>query len=269
MPARLTARGTGVLATLVVAALLGGLAVEEAHGERRQQGNLIVSLDGRISPRKLPRHQLAPASVHLSGELRTTDGSTLPRLRKVELEMAGRGALNTRGLPICRRGRLDSISPEDALEACGEALVGRGRVDVEIFLPHQKPFAFHATLRAFNGRLPAGRRAVWLHVYGSDPPSSFVLPFFVHRRPGDFGTALVAVVPPDLGPWPHLARFELTLSRRFSHRGRPRSFLNAECPVPAAFTAGIFPFARATYSFAGDRTISATIVRGCRVRGGS
>jgi hypothetical protein len=253
---------------LIIAVSLAALAAAPALAEREQQGNLIVSLDGRISPRKLPRHDLAPAAVHLSGELRTTDGSPLPRLRKVELEMAGRGALNTRGLPICRRGRLDSISPEGALEACGEALVGRGRVDVEIFLPHQKPFVFHATLRAFNGRLPAGRRAVWLHVFGVDPLSSFVLPFTVHRRPGDFGTALVAVVPPDLGPWPHLARFELTLSRRFSHRGRPRSFLNAECPVPAAFTAGIFPFARATYTFARGRSISTTIVRGCHVRGG-
>ncbi|HEY4780156.1 MAG TPA: hypothetical protein VIH47_11245 [Solirubrobacterales bacterium] len=58
----------------------------------------------------------------------------------------------------------------------------------------------------------------------------------------------------------------MTLGRRLSHRGAPRGFLSADCPLPERFSAGLFPFARATYDFA-KRSISTTIVRGCRARG--
>jgi hypothetical protein len=72
-------------------------------------------------------------------------------------------------------------------------------------------------------------------------------------------------VPAGLGPLPHLARFEMTLGRRFSYRHSTHGFLGADCPLPKRFTAGIFPFARAIYHFSG-RSISTTIVRGCRAR---
>lgn len=248
---------------VAVATLLGaGLA----RAERAQQGDLVASLDGGILPLKLPRHRRAPAALRISGEVRTADGSPLPRLRRMELAVAGRGAIDTRGLATCRRGQLVSATPRGALAACGDALIGRGRLDIEVFIEHQEPFEFDASLRAFNGRLRDGRRLVWLHVFGPDPPSSYVLEFALRHRSGAFGTALVGTVPAGLGPAPHLARFLLTLGRRFSYRGRPRSYLEADCPLPPRFTAGFFPFARATYDFAGGATLSDTIVRGCRVR---
>jgi hypothetical protein len=254
----------GCVAAVAVAALL--IAAGLATAERTQQGELIVSLDGGIAPLRLPRHEPAPASVHLSGEARTADGSPLPQLHRVELALGGRGALDTRGLPVCRRSQLVAATPGGALTDCGDALIGHGRLDVEVFIAEQEPFDYHATLRAFNGPLRDGRHVVWLHVYGPRPPSSFVLAFVVRRRHGAFPTALVATLPPGLGPWPHLARFQMTFGRRFAYRGVPHSFLSADCPLPPRFTAGIFPFARATYYFPDSGSVSTTIVRGCRVR---
>jgi hypothetical protein len=254
------------LAALAVVGVLAALSAGLARGERVQHGNLIVSLDGGISPRGLPRDRPAPAAVSLSGRLRTADGSPLPRLSGIELALAGRGLLSTRGLPLCPRQRLRNATGAQALERCGGALVGHGRLQTEVFVPHQAPFAAHARLLAFNGRAKGGGVAVWVHAFSTKPPVSFVLPFLVRHRPGAFGTALRAILPRSIGPWPHLTSFEMTFGRRYRYRGALRSYLSASCPLPPRFTAGIFPFARATYTFAGKRRLATTIVRGCRAR---
>ncbi len=261
-------RRSGFALALATPVLVALIAAGLAGAERTQQGDLVVSLDGGISPLRLPRHEPAPASFSLDGALYTVDGTPLPRLHRIELALAARGGIDTRGLPICPKHRLAAATPATALAVCGAALVGHGTLDIEVFIPGQEPFEYKASLRAFNGRFRDGARAVWLHIYGPRPPSSFVLGFAVRHRRGSFPTVLVATLPPALGPLPHLARFEMTFGRRFAYRGHRRSFLNADCPLPRRFTAGLFPFARATYAFPRGRGVSTTIVRGCRARGG-
>jgi hypothetical protein len=253
------------LAVLAAMALLAGLGAGLAHGERTQQGNLIVSLDGGLSPLKLPRDRPAPVAVRLDGGLRTADGAVLPRVTRIELGLPGQGVLSSDGLPVCSQRRLRNTRSGEALAACGPALVGRGRLQAEVLVPNQAPFTIHARLLAFNGRV-RGHRAVILHAAATDPPTVVVLPFLVQPGSGRFGTALVADLPPSLGPWPHFARFEMTLSRRYLYRGRERSYLSASCPVPPRFTAGFFSFAHATFTLAGGHRIGTGIARSCRTR---
>ena len=250
-----------VLAAGSVALLGTGLA----RGERTQEGNLIASLDGGFSPLSLPRDRRVPVAAHLEGGLRTTDGSLLPRVTRLELGLPAQGALTTRGLPTCPPRRLHDATPRTARASCGSALIGRGRLRAEVLVPNQPPFTIHASLLAFNGRLD-GRRAVILHAFSADPPTVIVLPFVLRLRPGRFGTVLTATLPPSLGPWPHFAHFDMDFFRRFVYRGRERSFLSASCPIPQRFTAGFFSFARATYTFDDGRQISTGIARGCRAR---
>lgn len=247
--------------------LLGILAASLAQGERAQRGNLIVSLNGGIVPRQLPRDRPAPVGIRLAGQVRTADDSPLPRVKRVELALAGRGLLFTRGLPVCRRAQLSAASSRQALERCGPALVGEGRLDAEVFVPHQAPFQIRTHLLAFNGRTRKGGAAIWVHAFTADPPVSIVLPFIVrHRRGGDFRTALVIAIPSAVGSLPHLASFQITLSRRFSYRGKRRSYLSASCPIPPSFTAGFLSLARATYTLADGRRLRAETVRSCRAR---
>lgn len=253
------------LGVLAVLALLAGLGAGLARGERSQQGNLIVSLDGGLSPLKLPRDRQAPVAVRLEGGLQTADGSLLPRVTRIELGLPAQGILSTRGLPTCSRGRLRNTKPPEALAACRPALIGRGRLEAQVVLPKQAPFTIRARLLAFNGRV-GGRRAVLLHSYAASPPTVAVVPFLVRPGSGRFGTALVADLPAALGPWPHFAHFEMTLARRYVYRGEHRSYLSASCPIPPRFTAGFFSFARATLTLAGGRTIGTGIARGCRAR---
>ncbi len=253
------------LALLALLAALCGLLAGSAQGERTQYGNLIVSLDGGLSPLELPRDRPAPVTVRLEGGLRTSDGETLPRVTRITLGLPGQGVVDTRGLPRCQVREIRDATVDDALETCRDALVGRGRIAADVHLAGQPPFRVRASLLAFNARVD-GHRAVLLHAFSARPPTVVVLPFVFELRPGRFGTTMVADLPRSLGPWPHFAHFEMKLSRRYVHRGEQRSYLSASCPIPSRFTAGFFSFAQATFTLAGGRQVSTGIARSCRAR---
>jgi hypothetical protein len=245
-----------LLVALGLFAVFVSSRVDRAGAERSQSGNLIFSLRGRISPLKLPRDRLAPISVHLAGSLRTDDGSTLPRVIRMELGLPQQGVLDTRGLPVCSPRRLRSATS-------GDALIGHGRLRAEVVIPDEAPLSIDADLLAFNARIN-GRPAVVMHAFGEGVPVAVVIPFHFRREAGRLGRTLVAQLPGALGPWPRLATFDMTLSRRFEYRGGRHSYLSASCPIPKALTAGFFSLARAGFTIAGGRHIGTAITRGCR-----
>lgn len=248
---------------LAVSAAIGWGGAEDAGAERQQSGNLVMSLDGSLAPLKLPRDRPAPVSVRLAGSLWTDDGSTLPRVTRMELALPRQGILDARGLPACSPRRLRYATTAQALAACGPALVGRGRLDAQIVLPSQRAFAIHARLLAFNARL-GGHPAVVVHAFAPEPATIAVVEFRIRRGAGRLRTRLVAKLPRALGPWPRVASFDMTLSRRFTYRGRTHSYLSASCPVPRRLTAGFFSLAQASFELAGGRRIGTAITRGCR-----
>jgi len=250
---------------LALLALLGGLLAGAARGERTQYGNLILSLKGGLSPLRLPRDRPAPVAVRLEGGLESANGDVLPKVARFELRLPRQAIVNTRGLPVCPQQRLRNTKSGEALAACGPALVGSGELEAEVLVPNQREFQIHARLLAFNGRV-GRQRAVLLHGFSANPPTVVVLPLLLARRSGRLGTALVADLSAALGPWPRLAHFEVALSRRFSYRGRPASYLSASCPLPPILNSGSFSFARVAYTLANGRELSMGIPRGCRAR---
>jgi hypothetical protein len=257
--------GRRVRLTLMVATLVMiAFATGPAGAERAQNGNVIVSINGGITPLQLPRRDRAPVTVYLSGGVKTSDGAPIPRVNWIKLELAWRGMMNTRGLAVCPRARLEGTTSRLAMDFCGDALVGRGQLAAQIFVPNQPPFRVKANMLVFNGKSKAGRPAVWAHAYSTNPPSSFIIPFTVRNEPER--TVLVTTIRRSVGPWPRVARFNVKVSRDFKYKGKRRSYLSASCPVPEDFTAGFLSFARATYSFAGGEQIITQSVRSCRVR---
>jgi hypothetical protein len=250
-----------VLSALALLALGG-----TAGAERAQDGNLIVTLNGGISPRMLPRNQAVPVAVHLAGRVLTSDSSPLPRVNWIRLELAWRGVLDTHGLPVCPRARLIGTDSQLALERCAGSQVGHGSLYAQVFVPNQSPFDVHAHIVAFNGKTKNGRPAVLVHAYAERPPVSFVIPFTVRHKPGTFRTVLITTIRRSVGPWPHVSNFQIDVSRSFTHRGAQRSYLSASCPVPNGFTAGFLSFARATYTFEGGNQLTIESVRSCRTR---
>jgi hypothetical protein len=241
-------------------------AVGLASAERSGRGGVIVSLDGSVSPRHLPRRRPAPVSLTLAGKILSTDGSPPPRLARIEIAFGARGGLSTAGLPRCPRARLRNATRRQALARCRAALVGRGSILTEVPLAPEKPLLARAGVLAFNGRT-AGHPAGWVHAYSASPPVSFVLPFYLRSlHSGAYGLLLRAPVARALGRWPRLRSFQITLGRRYRAHGRRRSYLSASCPLPPRFSIGFFPLARSTYHFAPAPTLATTILRGCRVR---
>jgi hypothetical protein len=259
------ARRSGAVLAAALLALVW-LNVAPGDAERSGRAGVIVSLDGSVSPRRLPRQRPVPVSLTLTGTVHSVEASQVPPLESIELAFGARGGFSTVGLPSCPPARLRNANQQQALAQCGRALVGRGTILTEVLLDPERPVLSHAGVLAFNGKA-AGRPVVWIQIYSASPPVSVVLPFYVSRlRTGAYGVLLRAPISSSLGRWLRLRSFRVTLGRRYSAHGVRRSYLSARCPLPPRFSIGIFPLARATYQFAPGPTLTTTILRGCRVR---
>ncbi len=195
-------------------------------------------------------------------------GAELPQLRRITVAINRQGQLFDHGLAVCRARQIQPATEAAARRICGDAIVGHGAVDVQVRIPGQLPFAVHAQLLAFNGPRRHGQRLIIAHVYAGKPPGSFSLIFAISRRPGTFGTVLTTTLPPATRAWAYLTHFEMTLRRTYSYRGRRRSYVSAACSAPAGFRTAIYPFAKATYDFAGGPRLSISVAKTCRVAGG-
>jgi len=253
--------GSAALATVVA---LGG--IDPAAAERTGTPEVVVSFDGGIVPRKLPRHRPAPLSLKLRGAVYGTNGAPPPRLQRIELAFGARGGLDTAGLPVCPRARLRNATQRQALERCRGALVGRGTISAEVPLNPADPIVAQASALVFNG-VSEGRPAAWVHAYSASPPVSFVLPFYLSRLPtGAYGMLMRSPVRRALGRWPRLRSFEIVLGRRYRTADGRHSYLSGSCPLPPGFDHLSVPIARATYVFAPRPTLPQAISRRCQVR---
>jgi hypothetical protein len=253
---------------IAAAAVLCALAaVAVARAEVVSGGNVRVSFRGWISPRKLPRGESAPISLHVAGSVQPLGGRRPAALERVRVEINRHGVVSTRGLPVCPRRRLLGTTTEGALERCRGALVGTGHFTAHVEIPEGAPFPAVGRLLAFNSTL-GGRSALVAQVFGIDPvPTSQVLPIRL-RRHGESGFgATLTVAMPDVGhEWGYVTGFDMTFHRSYRYRGRVRSFLSASCPAPAGIGEAPFRAARGTYYLAGGKVLTRVVSGSCAVR---
>jgi hypothetical protein len=253
------------LALALASLLLLGPAAGSASAELTQKGNLFVRFDGGITPVALPRSTPAPISVRIEGRIRVPDEQEPPALREISIALNKGGRLDTTGLPVCRRSQVELAEPAVALAACGPALVGSGGIVGRTELPGQERAQVRADVLLFNAAIGA-RRAILAHVYQKRPPAIYNIVFSIKHTAGTFGTVITGRLPTSVNRSGYLESIFLQLERRYSYRGRQRSYLSASCAAPAGTSLAVFPFARASMSFDDGRTLSATMVRSCRVK---
>jgi DNA-binding beta-propeller fold protein YncE len=233
-----------------------------------QRGSLRVRVSGRLAPRSLPRDGQAPIAVTVGGEISTTDHSDPPQLKTLRIELNRHGHLQSAGLPSCPYEEIQPASSARALAACRPALVGTGHFSAEISLAGQaEPYPTRGRMLLFNARR-GGRPLLYGQIYAARPfATSFVIVFKISRlQHGTYGTVLSAFLPRALGEWGNLTGIEMTLSRRYSDRGRPRSYLSAGCPVPSDVSRASFALARTSFGFPGARTLTSVLGASCRAR---
>ncbi len=250
------AKATALLVSATAAlALLAGPSLAEVF----QKQGVRVTVDGGLSPTRLPRAGKVPVAVSVKGEIAATKQNTLPQLKALTIAINSAGTLNVRGIPHCRMGHINPSTTEQALAMCRSSLIGEGHFSANVVLPEQSPFPSEGKLLAFNGVV--GRRpAIFAHVYGTQPlATSYVFAFKVRHRKGTFGTVLEASFPRATGDWGYITGISLKLDKT--------RFMEAGCPAPAGFNKIVFPLVKTSFDFAGGLDIQSTLTRSCSARG--
>jgi len=253
------------LVSLALVALLVLVAIATAEAETTQSGNVRIALQGAITPNRLPRTGSAPVKVAVGTRIVSLNPKNPPQLTRISIAINRYGRLDYAGLPVCEVDDIQPSTTQKAIEACPGSRIGQGHFSATIGLSKKATFPASGKLVAFNGTY-RGKPAILAHVYGTDPlPTSFTLPFVIGHGHGTYGTTLTATLPAAEGNY--VTGLDLTLAHRYSYRGKAHSYANASCPAARGASLATFSFAKASYSFAGGRKLSSTLIRNCKVRG--
>jgi hypothetical protein len=253
-----------LLTALVFASALAILAAGIAMAEKPtvvRAGNLVLRINGGVTPHALPRNRLAPITLQASGDIGTTDGTQPPALKEVTIDFDKHGTVNAKGLPVCPPGKLQATDTQHAKEACKGAIVGTGKTRVRVAFPEQAPFESTGPLVLFNGGVHGGVTTMFIHAYVSVPaPTAIVTRVTIRKiHQGRYGTRAVATVPVIAGGSGSVVHFDLAIHRLFKRHGKKQSYLLARCAN------GHF-FAHAVAKYRNGSTMVGDVVRACSPR---
>src|ERR1700710_1037040 len=253
-PRRRRALGA-LLGTAAIAAAV--LLTSAATGQVIRVGDLVVEVEGGVSPKALPKGTPAPITLNVSGSVKSADATHVPALKTLALQFDRHGHIYTKGLPTCAPAKLRSTLTAKAKELCGDALVGSGRVGAEIAFPEQAPFGASGPLLIFNGPPKGGKPALVFHVHADVPaPTTFVTEGVISKASGKYGTSTEIAIPTITGGQGSLTSFNATLRKTWTYKGRKRSLLTASCPSGSLFAHGEF-------SFVDGSELSGDVVKSC------
>ena len=251
----------------LTAAVLGVSLATVSTAAVVQHEDLRVTLHSQVQPYKLPREGTAPIAVSIAGHIAAVKGGVPDQLQRLSVKVNRHAILQSRGLPACTIPEVQPATTNQALERCGDALVGSGQFWAHIVLPEQGAYPTKGRLLVFNGRRH-GHRVLLAHIFTSNPfATSFVIVFSIHQIAGSYyGTQLQTSLPQSLGDWGYVDRIKLTLKRKYRFAGRELSYFNAGCPAVAGAERASFHLAYATFSFANGDQVGAGVTKACGVK---
>jgi hypothetical protein len=239
--------------TTAIAALIAVSVAGIATGAKPvtvEAGNLVVTVNGEFKPNKLPKKKFAPIKLIASGKIGTKDGSHPPALKQVVLKTDKNGAINVKGIPVCKSGQLQSRDTTAAEKACRKSIIGTGRTIVEVQFPEQRPIDVDSKLLVLNGGQKGGTTTLYIHAYFSAPVTGAIVTTVKvkKKRQGRYGLESVATIPKIAGGSGSVKSFNLAITKR--------GVLTAKCPDGKLQ-------AHATSMFADGTKAAATIIRTC------
>lgn len=196
-------------------------------------GNICVADDGGIFPTKLPRHGKVPVTARLKGEISTRDETHPPAFQTMDLKIDKTIELDAKGLPVCRPSQIGTSTTATVKRVCGNAIVGIGEVEVEVAFPEQRPFSATSPIVVFNGGVKGAVTTVLLHAYLNVPaPTAIVTTAKITKiNEGRFGMRIQVRVPKIAGGSGSVTEFDLRVGRRYTYKGKKKSYLVAGCPT--------------------------------------
>jgi len=232
-------------AAVVVVALVGA---GTALALRLEVGNIVVVTDGGFSPTTLPKHKFAPIKLHGYGKISTKDGSIPPVLETITIWFDKHGEVETRGLPVCTKGKLAATTTATARKLCPGAIVGTGYGEAVVYFPDSRPIPASSPITIFNGPPKNGNPTVLAHAHLTVPaPTTFVVPIEIQRvKQGRYGFKTVAKIPPIAGGAGVPIYGRLKIGREWTYKGQRLSYANASCPDGRLQAKGSFRFKDST-----------------------
>jgi hypothetical protein len=145
-------------------------------------------------------------------------------------------------------GQIQARGTAEAKRACAGAIVGSGEAEVEVAFPEQQPFSATGAVVLFNGGVRGGTTLVLVHAYVAVPAPTAVVATAkitrIHR--GRFGLHILAQIPKIAGGSGSVTKFDLSVGRKFSYKGKREGFLMASCPTGHYETEGEVLFSDGT-----------------------
>jgi hypothetical protein len=189
----------------VVAATAGGVDI-----------GMPVSWSPRftISPTKLSRTHPTHVTMLASGQYRTTDGSHVPALRELELEGDRHLAFDLKEVPVCSGGGRESRGRIE--EDCRDALVGGGKVTIEISDPESRLMWVRGRLSLYNGGGTKDVRRLYAHADLPPRVRELVIPITIRKVDDErFGWRASAEVPKIAGGAGSIYGYSVRIGKRF------------------------------------------------------
>ena len=247
---------------LALGAMLVVAGIASAAKVTVRTGNMVLTYEGKVTPKALPKNRLAPIALDISGTIAAVDGGHPPALKTVTVDTDKYGTVNAKGLPVCTSGRLQAQSNANAVRTCKASIVGRGRTSVRVAFPDSNPFTATGPLVFFNGGVKGGTTMLFVHAYVAVPtPTAIVTTVRItRRRSGHFGLRSVATVPTIAGGFGSPISYEFEIDKKFTYKGRKQSYLLASCAT------GRF-YAQAESKFSDGTKVKGSVVVPCTQKG--
>ena len=220
--------------------LFAGAAVASAKWTTVRFGNLVLKVEGKLSPRAFPRDEFAPASFRTRGQIGTEDGAHPPAVREAVVYIDKNGKFDAKGLPVCKAGQLEARDTKAVKRACGEAIIGTGEGTGEVAFPEQKPILVDSPITIFNGGVKGGTTTIFLHAFITVPTPAAIVTTFVFSRvdAGRYGLRGVARIPRIAGGSGSITDFDFKIKRLYTYKGKRKSFDLTKCPTGVIWAKG-------------------------------
>lgn len=233
-----------IVAGLVVLGLLAVAATASAFHVHVVAGNLVLDAEGGFAPKALPKHENAPITTHGGGSLSTLSGDLPPILDTFVLEFDKHGALDTTGLAVCTKGKLVATDVPTARKACKDAIVGEGTGTAVVKFPEQGPIKVSSPITLFNGPKKGPDDTIIAHAHLDYPgPTTFIVPIVIEKiHKGVYGYRINVKIPKIAGGYGHPISGSAKVGKKWTFKGKQRSYINARCETGHFQVRGEFTF---------------------------
>jgi hypothetical protein len=250
---------------LCAALALTAVGLASAAGEGPvtvQVGNLVFTADGGFVPKALSKKTPEPIALTVEGKIATTDGTHPPALKEVIIEGDKNAVVNSKGIPTCSSGQLQSRDTKAAEAACGPAIIGTGTTTVEVAFPEQPKIPVHSKLLLVNGGTAGGTTTWYVHAYFNAPITGAIVTTVKIKKisKGRYGTLSVASIPKIAGGAGSVTSFQLTVDKNVKVGSKTFHPIMAKCTDGKLQVHGEAKFADGTKA-------AAEVIRSCTPKG--